>query len=118
MSLISFCSHREYLNKNVVKFAQEHPTVEVIVSCKFSTTARIEAFYNGDFEHRRLVYVGGGKRATSNDVQVQVERLRDCSGMKAGRFKLQVLSETPAVRPIYSQFQFPNPRVMKSINEN
>lgn len=97
------------MEKNVIKFAQDHPTVEVIVSCKFSSSAKIEAFYNGDFQHRRLVYVGGGKNATSEDVRIQVERLRNNSGMKARKFKLQVLSEAPAVRPIYSQFLHPNP---------
>ena len=95
---------------NVVRFAEEHPTVEVIVSCKFGASAKIEAYYNGDFQHRRLVYVGGGRKSTPKDVQIQVERLRDNSGLKAQKFKLQVVSEAPAVRPIYSQFLHPNPR--------
>ena len=108
---------REYLSKNIVNFAKEHPTVEVIVSCKFSARAKIEAFYNGDFQHRRLVYVSGGKKLTARDVQLQVERLRDNSGMKAQRFKMQVVSETPAIRPIYSQFLHPNPRTRFNFNK-
>lgn len=101
---------REYLSKNVVAFAETHPTVEVVVSCKFASRAKIEAFYNGDFQHRRLVYVSGGKNKTSADIQLQVQRLRDNSGFKAKPFKMQVISDAPAVRPIYSQFLHANPR--------
>ena len=108
---------REYLSKNIVNFAKEHPSVEVIVSCKFSSRAKIEAFYNGDYQHRRIVYVNGGKELTAKDVQVQVERLRDNSGMKAQRFKMQVFSESPAIRPIYSQFLHPNPRTRFNFNK-
>lgn len=108
---------REYLSKNIVSFAKEHPSVEVIVSCKFSSRAKIEAFYNGDYQHRRIVYVNGGKEMTAKNVQIQVERLRDNLGMKAQRFKMQVLSESPAIRPIYSQFLHPNPRTKFNFNK-
>lgn len=94
----------------MVKFAKEHSSVEVIVSCKFASPAKIEAFYNGDFLHRRLVRVGGGKEVSSDFVKEQVERLRDTSGFKAKKFKMQVISESQAVRPIYSQFLHENPR--------
>ena len=101
---------RDYLSNNLIEFAKEHPSVEVIVSCKFASPAKIEAFFNGDFLHRRLVRVGGGKEVTADFVKAQVERIRDNSGFKARKFKLQVLSEAPAVRPIYSQFLHENPR--------
>ena len=96
----------------MISFASEHPTVEVIVSCKFASPAKIEAFYNGDFLHRRLVRVGGGKDITLDFVKEKVERLRDNSGFKAKKFKMQVLSDSPAVRPIYSQFMHDNPRTI------
>lgn len=94
----------------MVKFAKDHSTVEVIVSCKFASPAKIEAFYNGDFLHRRLVRVGGGEEVSSDFVKEQVERLRDTSGFKAKKFKMQVVSESKAVRPIYSQFLHENPK--------
>lgn len=109
IALLLFC--REYLKENIISFAENNPSVEVIVSCKFSSRPKIEAFYNGDFEHRRMVQVGGGAEMSGKDVKVQVDRLRDFSGFKAKKFKLQVISDAQAVRPIYSQFLHPNPRI-------
>lgn len=83
----------------------------MIVSCKFASPAKIEAFYNGDFLHPRSVRVGGGKAITAEFVKEQVERIRDRSdGGKAKKFKMQVVSEAQAIRPIYSQFLHENPR--------
>ena len=92
------------MSKNLIKFAQDHPTVEVVVSCRFNTRATVTAFYNGDFERGKCIYVGGGKTVTSESVAEHVQRLRDSSGAKPKRFRMQVESQTPAIRPIPSPF--------------
>jgi hypothetical protein len=92
------------LSKKLINFAKENPTVEIVVSCRFNTRATVTAFYSGDFVRGKCIYVGGGKAVTAESVAEHVQRLRDSSGAKPKRFRMQVESQTPAIRPIPSPF--------------
>lgn len=92
------------MEKNLIKLAEDNPTVEIVVSCRFNTRATVSAFYNGDLSKGKCIYVGGGKSVTAESVAEHVQRLRDSSGAKPRRFRLQVESLAPAVRPIPGPF--------------
>ncbi len=92
------------MSRNLIKLAKENPAVEIVVSCRFNTRATVSAYYNGDFERGKCIYVGGGRSVTAESVGEHVQRLRDSSGAKPKRFRMQVESQTPAIRPIPSPF--------------
>ncbi|KAG9319303.1 hypothetical protein KVV02_002584 [Mortierella alpina] len=100
----SFClaidsTHSEYLKKDLIQFAKEHPHVEVIVTPRPSKHPVIRGLYlNGK---DKVVCV---RNMEPLDIAGKVNLLKESAGNRMKDFKKPVISTTESVRGIWSPF--------------
>ncbi|KAF9172319.1 39S ribosomal protein L43, mitochondrial [Entomortierella chlamydospora] len=89
----------EYVKKDLIQFAKEHPHVEVIVTPRPSKHPVIRGLYlNGK---DKVVCV---RNMEPKDIAGKVELLKESSGNRMKVFKKPVISTTESVRGIWSPF--------------
>jgi hypothetical protein len=90
---------REFIDTKLENWADRYPGVEFIVSP-----------INGKMAHVRGSYLSGPMKflsaanKTSQEIDTLLTELTERSGDKASRFRARVVSEMPAIRPLWSPF--------------
>ena len=88
-----------FLKNSLIKFAQENPSIEIIVQPTPYQHPIVKAHYgNGRSKQANLANLG------ANDVQKAIQGLRNASGEKERQWIKSVISERPTITGVFDAF--------------